>query len=309
MLRYIIKRIFSVIPVGLGVTFLLFAILYFTPGDPARMVLGEQATEESLQEFRRENHLDKSLPERYARFIYGIVVEQDMGRSFITRRPVTDEVRTTFPITMKLAFGSIIIATSLGLLFGIICAVKQYSIFDNITMVVAMLGISIPVFYLGILLILFFSVQLAWLPSSGFDTLSHRILPWITMASVSMSIITRMTRSSMLEVIRSDYVRTARAKGQKEIVIIVKHALRNALIPIITIVGIQFGHMLGGAILTESVFSIPGMGRLAVDAIKARDYPLVQGTIFFIAMAYVVINITVDLFYAWIDPRIRARYR
>ena len=297
------------IPVGLGVTFLLFSLLYLTPGDPARIVLGDEASEESIQEFRREHHLDRSLPVRYGLFIYDAVVHQDMGRSFMTRRPVINEVVNTFPVTLKLATGSIVIATVLGLGFGIVCAVKQYSIFDNISMVIAMLGISVPLFYLGLLLILWFSVRLQWLPSSGFDTLSQRILPWITLSATSMSIITRMTRSSMLEVIRSDYIRTARAKGQAERVIILKHALRNALIPIITIVGIQFGHLLGGAILTESVFSIPGMGRLAVEAIKARDYPIVQGAVLYIAMAYVVINLLVDLLYAWVDPKLRGRYR
>ncbi len=309
MIRYTLKRILSVIPVALGVTFLLFALLYVTPGDPARIFLGDLAAEEDLQAFRHEHYLDRSLPARYGIFIYKAVVEQDLGRSFMTRRPVMDEVINTFHITVKLAGGAIVIATIFGLLFGIICAVKQYSIFDNLAMVFAMLGISIPLFFLGLLLILLFSVQLRWLPSSGFDTLSQRILPWITLAALSMSIITRMTRSSMLEVIRSDYIRTARAKGQRELVIILKHALRNALIPIITIVGIQFGHQLGGAILTESVFSIPGMGRLAVESIKGRDYPLVQGTVLLIAVAYVVINLLVDLLYAWADPKLRDRYR
>lgn len=309
MIRFLLRRIIAMIPVGLGVTFILFSLLYVTPGDPARLVLGEEATEESLQEFRQEHNLDRSLLVRYGLFIYNTVVHQDMGRSYMTRRPVIGEIANTFPVTLDLASGSIVLATVLGLTFGIICAVKQYSIFDNVTMIIAMLGISTPLFYLGILLILWFSVQLQWVPSSGFDSLSQRILPWITLSATSMSIITRMTRSSMLEVIRSDYVRTARAKGQVERVVILKHALRNALIPIITIVGIQFGHLVGGAILTESVFSIPGMGRLAVDAIKARDYPIVQGAVLYIAMAYVVINLLVDLLYAWVDPKLRTRYR
>lgn len=297
------------IPVALGVTFILFSLLYLTPGDPARLVLGQEATEEHLQEFRREHGLDRPLLVRYGLFVYNAVVHQDMGRSYATRRPVSGEIASAFPITLNLALGAIVLATALGLTFGIICAVKQYSIFDNVTMVIAMLGISTPIFYLGILLILWFSVRLRWLPSSGFDTLSQRILPWITLSSTSMSIITRMTRSSMLEVIRSDYVRTARAKGQKESVIILNHALRNALIPIITIVGIQFGHLLGGSILAESVFSIPGVGRLAVEGIKARDYPIVQGAVLYIAIAYVFINLLVDLLYAWVDPRLRTRYR
>lgn len=309
MIQYLIKRLLAVIPVGLGVTFILFSLLYITPGDPARLALGEQATDESLAEWRREYGLDKSFPTRYGLFLYNGVVHQDLGRSYATRRPVTGELLSAFPITINLSIGAIILATALGMTFGIICAIKQYSFFDNITMVFAMLGISIPLFYLGILLILWFSVRLRWLPSSGFSTFSQKILPWITLAANSTAIITRMTRSSMLEVIRSDYIRTARAKGQKESLVILRHGLKNALIPIITIVGIQFGFLLGGSILTESVFSIPGVGRLAVDAIKARDYPIVQGAVVVVAVSYVFINLLVDLLYAWVDPRLRNRYR
>ncbi len=303
------KRILALIPVGLGVTFILFSLLYFTPGDPARLALGEDATEESVAEFRKEHGLDQSFVVRYGLFVYNGVVHQDFGRSYVTRRPVSTEVLGTFPTTVVLATGATAIAVIFGIIFGTICAIKQYTIFDNITMVIAMLGISTPIFYLGILLLLFFSVKLQFLPSSGFDSLSQRILPWITLSATSMAIITRMTRSSMLEVIRSDYVRTARAKGQKESVIIFRHALQNALIPIITIAGIQFGHLLGGSVLCESVFSIPGVGRLAVDAIKARDYPIVQGAVLYMAFAYVLINLLVDLLYAWVDPRLRTRYR
>jgi peptide/nickel transport system permease protein len=292
----------------LGVTFILFALLYITPGDPARLALGDEAPEESLQEFRREHDLDKGFFTRYALFVYKAVVHQDVGRSYITRRPVATQIAHTFPTTLNLALGATILATCLGLVFGIICATKQYSIFDNVTMVIAMLGISTPVFYLGILLILWFSVRLRWLPSSGFESLGQKILPWIALSATPMSIITRMTRSSMLEVIRSDYIRTARAKGQKESVIILRHALKNALIPIITIVGIQFGHLLGGAVLTESVFSIHGLGRLAVEGIKARDYPIVQGAVMYIAVVYVFVNLLVDLLYAWVDPRLRTRF-
>jgi peptide/nickel transport system permease protein len=291
------------------VTFLLFTLLYFTPGDPAVQVLGPDATEMELQTFRHEHGLDLPFLTRYLNFLYDMIVHQDLGRSFITHRTVAGELVSALPATFTLASGAILFATAMGMLFGIICAVKQYSIFDNVAMVLAMLGISTPIFYLGILLILLFSVQLRWLPSSGFDTLSQRILPWIALSSVSLSIITRMTRSSMLEVIRSDYVRTARAKGQRESVIIVRHALRNALIPIITIIGIQYGHLLGGSILAESVFSIPGIGRLAVDAIKMRDYPIVQGTVIYLALAYVFINLIVDLLYYWVDPRLRVKRR
>lgn len=309
MLAYIFKRILAVIPVMLAVTFLLFTLLYLTPGDPAIMALGEDAPPESIAQFKREHNLDKPYLMRYAYFIYNAVVHQDIGTSYVTRRPVVQELNTAFPVTIHLASGAIVIATVLGIGFGIICAIKQYSIFDNLTMVIAMLGISTPIFYLGILLILFFSVRLHWLPSSGFNNLSQRILPWITLSAMSMSIITRMTRSSMLEVIRSDYVRTARAKGQKELTVILRHALRNALIPIITIVGIQYGHLLGGSILAESVFSIPGVGRLAVEAIKSRDFPIVQGAVMYIALTYVVLNLVVDLLYAWVDPRLRSHLR
>lgn len=299
----------AVIPVALGVTFILFSLLYITPGDPARLALGEEASEESLAEFRKEFGLDKPFLVRYGLFVWNAVVHRDVGRSYATRRPVAGEIANAFPTTLKLASGAIALATILGLAFGITCAIKQYSIFDNITMVLAMLGIATPLFYLGILLILWFSVRLRWLPSSGFDTMSQRILPWIALSSTSMSIITRMTRSSMLEVIRSDYIRTARAKGQKESVIILRHALKNALIPIITIVGIQFGNMLGGSVLTESVFSISGVGRVAVEGIKARDYPVVQAAVLYVAVVYVFINLFVDLLYAWVDPRLRTRYR
>lgn len=309
MLRYLIERILALIPVALGVTFILFTLLYLTPGDPARIALGEEASEESLAEFNREHGLDRPFLVRYGLFVYNAAVHQDLGRSYATRRSVASEITATFPTTLNLALGAIVLATAFGMAFGIICAIKQYSIFDNVTMVIAMLGISTPVFYLGILLILWFSVRLRWLPSSGFDSLSQRILPWIALSATSMSIITRMTRSSMLEVIRSDYIRTARAKGQKESVVILKHALRNALIPIITIVGIQFGHLLGGAVLTESVFSIPGVGRLAVEGIKARDYPMVQGAVLYMSVIYAVINLLVDLLYAWVDPRLRGRFK
>ena len=309
MIRYLIRRLLAIIPVLLGVTFVLFSLLYITPGDPARLALGEDASEESLVDFRREHGLDRAFLVRYGIFVYNAAVHQDIGNSYATRRPVINEIVTTFPITLNLAVGAVVFATVLGMLFGVICAIKQYSIFDNVSMVIAMLGIAVPTFYLGILSILWFAVWLRWLPSSGFETMSQRILPWITLSSTSMSIITRMTRSSMLEVIRSDYIRTARAKGQKEYIIIFKHALRNALIPIITIVGIQFGNLLGGSILTETVFSIPGLGRLAVEGIKARDAPMVQGVVLCVALCYVFINLIVDFVYAWVDPRLRTRYR
>ncbi|MDD3515359.1 peptide/nickel transport system permease protein [Aminivibrio pyruvatiphilus] len=308
MFKYIARRILFLLPVLVGVSFIVFSLLYITPGDPARMVLGDQATEEAVQEFRNKEGLNDPFLVQYGRYVYK-ALQGDIGRSYMTRRPVSDEILSAFPSTIKLAALSMVIAILLGIPFGIISAIRQYSLFDSVTMIFAMVGLSMPVFWLGILLILFFSVQLRWLPSSGFDSLAAMILPSITLAAQSVAIVTRMTRSSMLEVVRQDYIRTARAKGQKESVVIWRHALGNALIPVVTVVGLQFGHLLGGAVLTESIFSIPGVGRLMVEAIKMRDYPLVQGGVLYIAIAFSLVNLLVDLVYAWVDPRIKAQYK
>ena len=243
MFKYIARRILLLLPVLIGVTFIVFSLLYLTPGDPARMVLGDQATEEALQEFRNKEGLNDPFLVQYGRYVWK-ALHGDIGRSYMTRRPVSNEILSAFPSTIRLAALSMIIAVLLGIPFGIIVA-----------------------------------------------------------------IVTRMTRSSMLEVVRQDYIRTVRAKGQKESVVIWRHALGNALIPVVTIVGLQFGHLLGGAVLTESIFSIPGVGRLMVEAIKMRDYPLVQGGVLYIALAFSLVNLLVDLLYAWIDPRIKAQYK
>ncbi len=297
------------IPVLLGVAFCVFTLLYLTPGDPARMVLGDLATEESLKEFRAKEGLDKPFLMQFGNYIYKAVTKGDIGRSYITKRPVTQEILAAFPATLKLSALAMLIAILVGLPCGILSAIKQYSIFDTITMIFAMIGLSMPVFWLGLLLILFFSVHLRWLPSSGFDTFQAMILPAVALSAQAISIVTRMTRSSMLEVVRADYIRTARSKGQKESVVIWVHALYNALIPVVTICGLQFGHLLSGAILTESIFAIPGVGRLMVEAIKMRDYPLVQGGVLFVAVVFSLVNLLVDLLYAYIDPRIKAQYK
>ena len=216
------------------------------------------------------------------------------------------ELLTAFPYTLKLSAFAMIIAILIGIPCGIISAIKQYSWFDTITMIFAMVGLSMPVFWLGLLLILLFSVHLRWLPSSGFSTFKAMILPSVALAAQSISMVTRMTRSSMLEVVRADYIRTARAKGQKESVVIWVHALRNALIPVVTLCGLQFGSLLSGAILTETVFAVPGVGQLMIRAIMARDYPMVQGGVLFVAIAFSIVNLLVDLLYAYIDPRIKA---
>ena len=309
MIRYIIRRILFLIPVLIGVAFCVFTLLYLTPGDPARMVLGDMATEEAIEEFRVKEGLDKPFLAQFGNYLYKAVRYGDIGRSYITKRPVMQEIMAAFPATLKLSAFAIVIAIAIGLPCGILSAIKQYSIFDTITMIFAMVGLSMPVFWLGLLLILYFSVHLRWLPSSGFDTFAAMILPSLALSAQSISMITRMTRSSMLEVVRADYIRTARSKGQKESVVIWVHALHNALIPVVTLCGLQFGHLLAGAILTESIFAIPGVGRLMVESIKMRDYPMVQGGVLFVAVAFSVVNLLVDLVYAYIDPRIKAQYK
>lgn len=309
MYKYILKRIMLLIPVIIGVTFIIFTMMYITPGDPARIMLGESAKAEDVSRLREELGLDKSYLVQFGTYVKKAVLEQDIGRSYITKRPVTTEVLDRFPATLKLAAFAIIIALAIGIPVGIISATKQYSLFDNVAMVFALLGVSMPNFWQGLLLILLFSVSLGWLPASGFSSFKHMILPAVTIGTSTAAVITRMTRSSMLEVIRQDYIRTARAKGQVESKVVNRHALKNALIPIITVVGLQFGYLLGGAVLTESIFAVPGVGRLMVDSIKARDFPVVQGAVLFIAITFSFVNLLVDILYAYVDPRIRSQYK
>ena len=289
--------------------FCVFTLLYLTPGDPARMVLGDLATEEAVQEFRNREGLNDPFLVQFGNYVWKAVTKGDIGRSYVTKRSVAQEVLAAFPATLKLSALAMVIAILVGLPCGILSAIKQYSLFDTVTMIFAMIGLSMPVFWLGLLLILLFSVHLRWLPSSGFGTFKAMILPAVSLSAQAISMVTRMTRSSMLEVIRADYIRTARAKGQKESVVIWVHALHNALIPVVTLCGLQFGHLLAGAILTESIFAIPGIGRLMVTSIMQRNYPVVQGGVLFIAIAFSIVNLLVDLVYAYIDPRIKAQYK
>ena len=309
MLRYIVRRVLFLIPVLLGVAFCVFTLLYLTPGDPARMVLGDLATEDAVQEFRNREGLNDPFLVQFGNYVWKAVTKGDIGRSYITKRSVAQEVLAAFPATLKLSALAMVIAILVGLPCGILSAIKQYSLFDTVTMIFAMIGLSMPVFWLGLLLILLFSVHLRWLPSSGFGTFKAMILPAVSLSAQAISMVTRMTRSSMLEVIRADYIRTARAKGQKESIVIWVHALHNALIPVVTLCGLQFGHLLAGAILTESIFAIPGIGRLMVSSIMQRNYPVVQGGVLFIAIAFSIVNLLVDLVYAYIDPRIKAQYK
>lgn len=308
MYKYILNRIIMMIPVLLGVSLVVFSMIYIAPGDPARIILGESASEEAIQDLRNEMGLNDSFVKQYLRYIKDIVTKGDLGTSYITRRSVTTEIMDRWPKTMLLASMSVALATLIGIPTGIISATKQYSIFDNLAMVLALVGVSMPNFWQGLVLIIVFSVHLALLPASGFYGPIYWILPVVTIGTSLAATITRMTRSSMLEVIRQDYITTARSKGNKENIVIMKHALKNALIPIITVIGLQLGRGLGGAILTESIFSIPGIGKLMVDSIKARNYPVVQGGVLFIAIAFSIINLFVDILYAFVDPRIKSLY-
>ena len=310
MHKYIFKRLLYLVPVMFGVSLIIFTMMYFTPGDPARIIAGEAASEEQVNALREQMGLNDPFIVQYGSWLRGIVLEGDIGQSFRTRRDVSVEILDRFPATLQLAAAGVVVAVALGVPIGIISATRQYSIFDNVSMFVALVGVSMPNFWMAMLLILLFAVNLDWLPSSGLNEgLRSLILPAITLGTGSAAIIARMTRSSMLEVIRQDYIRTARAKGQIESKVTNRHALKNALIPIITVIGLQFGGLLGGAVLTETVFSIPGVGRLMVDSIAARDFPVVQGGVLFIAVTFSLVNLVVDILYAFVDPRIKSQYK
>ncbi len=303
MYSYILRRLLLTVPVVIGVSILIFLIIRLIPGDPAVALAGVQATPDYIEQIRKELHLDRSLPVQYAIFVRKLV-KGDLGNSTLTRRPVVVELKERFPRTIELTLIALFIASVVGITAGIISATKRYSLFDNISMLVALFGVAAPVFWLALMLQLLFSVHLGWLPSTGRGTLLHLILPSMTLGMASAGLIARITRSSMLEVLRQDFITTARSKGLAEKVIIYKHALKNALIPVVTIMGLQFGILLGGAVLTETVFAWPGVGRLLVDSILARDYPVVQGAVLVLAFSFVLINLVVDLIYAFLDPRI-----
>ena len=308
MLKYIGKRLLMLIPVLLGVTFIIFVITYITPGDPARIILGETATPESVEALRNEMGLNKPFLIRFITYVWD-ALRGDFGNSYMTGQPVMELILDRFPSTLILALTSVGISITLGLTLGIIAAVKQYSVFDDVSMSLALIGVSMPAFWLGLLLVLVFSVNLGWLPSSGYSSWKHLILPAVTNGVGACAIIARMTRSSMLEVIRQDYITTARAKGQKETIVVMRHAFKNALIPIINVVGLQFGALLGGSVLIESVFAVPGLGKLMVDAIKQRNYPVVQGSVLYMAVMFTLVNLLIDVVYAFVDPRIKSQYR
>jgi peptide/nickel transport system permease protein len=304
MLQYVVKRLLSTIPVLFGISLLLFFMLRMLPGDPAQVLAGQMASPEDIKIIRHQLGLDRPIIVQYGLFLSRLV-RFDLGRSARTQNPVINEVWARLPNTVLLAVAAISLACLFGIPAGIISATRPYTWIDYLFTSMALFGISMPVFWLGLMLVVIFSVVLQWLPAGGTGSWKHIILPSFTLAAFVVAFITRMTRASMIEALSQDYTTTARSKGLKERVVIVKHALKNALIPIITVVGLQFGLLLGGAVLTETVFAWPGVGRLIVDSILARDYPVIQGTILIFGLLYILVNLFVDMIYAFIDPRIR----
>ncbi|HHP7236221.1 MAG TPA: ABC transporter permease [Desulfobacterales bacterium] len=334
MLAYIIRRILILIPTLLGVSVIVFLMLHLTPGDPAELLLGERATPQALDEMREHLGLKEPLYVQYGMFLKRLM-QGDLGETIWTRQKVWTEVTQRFPATIELSVAALVISCFFGILFGIVSATRQYSIFDYLSMLGALAGVSMPIFWLGLVFMLIFSLHLGWLPLSGRlsigvdlevitnfyildailtrnwtalkDAVWHIILPAVTLSTIPTAIVARMTRSAMLDVLRQDYIKTAKAKGLSKMMIIFKHALRNALIPVVTTIGLQFGVLLGGAILTETIFAWPGVGKWMYDAVMQRDYMVIQGGTLFIAALFVLINLAVDVLYAVINPRISMR--
>ncbi len=334
MLAYILRRIFIMIPTLVGVSIIVFLMLHLTPGDPAELLMGERASEEALHEIREHLGLNKPLYVQYGIFIKQLM-HGDLGETIWTRQKVWIEAKYRFPATLELSFVALIISCIVGMMLGIVSATKQYSIFDYLSMIVALAGVSMPIFWLGLVFMLIFALNLGWLPMSGRlsvgvdlevitnfyildalltrnwgalkDALWHIIMPAVTLSTIPTAIVARMTRSSMLEVLRQDYIKTAKAKGLSQFVVIFKHALRNALIPVVTTIGLQFGVLMGGAILTETIFAWPGVGKWMFDAVMRRDYMVIRSGTLLIASIFILINLCVDLLYAVINPRISVK--
>lgn len=307
MYKYIGKRLLLLVPIILGVALIVFSIMSLTPGDPATLILGTNAPTEAIDQLNHELGFDKPFLVRYVNYV-GDALQGDFGNSYRTNRPVLSEILAKFPTTFILAFLGVITSVIIGIPLGILSAVKQYSALDVISVVAAMILASVPGFWLGLMMIILFSLKLGLLPSNGVGSIAHFIMPTLTLAAPAAASILRLTRSTMLETIRQDYIRTARAKGATETMIVWKHALKNALLPVITVVGLNFGSLLGGTILIESVFSLPGLGTLMLTAIRMKDIPQVMGTVIFLAILFCIIMLIVDVLYAYIDPRLKSRY-
>lgn len=333
MAKYILRRFIEALPVIFGVSILVFLLLHFIPGDPATVMLGERASEENVQALRERLGLNRPLPEQYVIWI-GNILQGDLGRTIKGNIPVSDEIRNRFPATVELSLFALTLATLIGVPVGIVSAVRRSSVIDTVSMLGALIGVSIPVFVLGLLLIFFLGVELRLFPFVGRmtfgiqleritglltvdsllagnwtafqDALKHLFLPGVTLMTIPLAVIARITRSAMLEVLNQDYIRTARAKGLSERRVINFHALRNALLPVVTIIGLQLGRLLSGAVLTETIYSWPGIGKWLFDSIIGREYPIVQAVTLMIALIYVLANLLVDILYLFIDPRVRA---
>ena len=331
MLAHIIRRILLLFPTLLGISIIIFLMMHITPGDPAELLLGERATQPALEALREHLGLNEPLYVQYGMFLKRLM-KGDLGETIWTRQKVWIEVKQRFPATIELSVAAMLISSVLGVILGIISATKQYSLFDYLSMLGALVGVSMPIFWLGLVLMLIFSLNLGWFPMSGRlsvgidldpitnfyildalltknwpafkDALWHITLPAFTLSTIPMAIVARMTRSSMLEVLRQDYIKTARAKGLSPGIVVMKHALRNALIPVITVIGLMFGILMAGAILTETIFAWPGVGKWLYDAVLQRDYMVIQGGTLFVAAIFVIINLVVDILYAVINPKI-----
>ena len=307
MTTYVLRRLVGLVPVLLGVTLLVFAMVWVSPGDPVLAILGESAQgidRASLEELRRAYGLDRPLAVQYLDYL-GSVLQGDLGVSVRSGRTVVAEIATRLPATLLLAGAGMTIAIAIGLSLGVVAALRRGTWIDYLAVLVALLGVSVPVFWSGLLMMMLFALTLEWLPASGIGSWRHLVMPAAAIGFASSAFIARITRSSMVDVLRQDYVRTARAKGLPPARVDLGHALRNALLPVVTVVGLQFGSLLGGAVLTETVFAWPGIGRMLVDAIRSRDRPLVQGTVLFVATGFILVNLLVDLSYAALNPRIR----
>lgn len=306
MARFVIYRIVSIIPVLIGISVAVFFMVRLVPGDPIDIMYANRPkpTPEQRAAIEREMGLNLPIHRQYVRYVAG-VVQGDLGDSFRTKQPVAEQIRARLPNTIKLTLASLAVALVLGIVAGVLSATFRNSWIDRISMLIAVGGVSIPAFWLGLMLILVFSVRLGWFPVAGARTWQHLVLPSVTLGLVVSAVLARITRASMLEALNQDYVRTARAKGLREFFVVGRHAFRNAMIPVVTIVGLLIGNLLAGAFIIEAVFGYPGIGLLAVNALQTRDFPMIQGIVLFVAVVYVVINVLVDILYAFIDPRIK----
>ena len=308
MVKYIAKRVLMMIPVLLGVILLVFFIMNLASGNAVLLILGENATEEAVAAKTQELGLDQPILVRYFNYLADLM-RGDMGMSYFSSRSVADEVLTRFPATLKLAVVSAIISTLLAIPLGIFAAVKQNTLFDNFSMILSLVGNSMPAFWLALMLMMLFAEKLGWLPAQGMnDGWRSYVLPAVSIGFINMAAIARTTRSTMLETVRQDYIRTARAKGASERSVVFKHALRNALLPVVTVIGVNFGTLLGGAMIAETVFAIPGLGSLMIASVRAKDTPMVMASVLFVAVAVGVTNLAVDILYAYIGPRIKSQY-